>query len=234
MASRQTVLEHLDELRTRVLRVVAVIVLTSLLAYPLTDSVLAFMLDGILGGYSRNVVVTTPLEAVLVRFKLSLIISAFISVPIGFYEALRFIGPGLYPRERKWIPLILSSSLLLFTAGVAFAYIVLLPFMVSFLLAFASPFARPMLVLDSMVSFIVLTSAAMGVAFQWPLLVAVLSRLGVVSSAWLSGRRRHAIVACFILGAVFTDPSFITQVLVAVPLVVLYEVGILVARLCEK
>jgi sec-independent protein translocase protein TatC len=230
MEKESTILEHLEEFRRRVITVLAAVLFLSILCYPLTDEVLIKIKRDLLDGYGDSVIVTTPVEAVLVRLKLSVLLSAFITVPLLVYEVFMFLAPGLYSKEKKWFTVTVLGSFILFITGAVFTYLVLLPFMLRFLLGFATPVAQPLLVLDKLVSFIVLLMAGMGLVFQWPLVVGVLSALGVVSPGFLAKRRRYAVVGCFILGAVFTDPTFITQVIVAVPLMVLYEAGILVAR----
>lgn len=227
-------LDHLEELRRRLITAILIVVALSILSYPLTDDALIRIKNDVLGEYSNQVIVTTPMEAVMVRLKLSLLLGGFVSVPLLIYQAFRFMVPGLYPKEKKWFVITLGSSFILFTAGALFSYLVLLPVMVRFLLGFAAPIAQPMLMLDRLMSFIVLLIFSMGLIFQWPLIVGILARLGIVNSTTLAEKRRYAIVACFIIGATITDPTFITQIIVAIPMMILYETGIVIARVVGK
>jgi len=231
MSEKLGFFDHLEELRSHTIRVVFVVFVLSLVTYGFTDELLIKVKYDVLGEYAKLVIVTTPVEAVIARITLSILLGAFVSVPIAFYELLSFVTPGLHENERNYLRLLTFGSLILFCLGAAFTYIILLPVMLGFLLSMAAPFAIPMLALGKLVSFITVLMVGMGIVFQWPLFVGVLTKLGLLNARKLSGKRRYAIVVCLILASVVTDPTFVTQIIVAVPMIVLYEFGIIVSRI---
>jgi len=226
----QSLIEHLEELRRRLIICIVSLVLISLASYPLTDDIIR-VIEGDLLPPGVKVIVTTPMEAVLARFQLSLLIGLYISIPLIIYQLFAFISPALYKKERRAVILIIPGSFVLFSLGVLFAYLVMLPLMMKFLMAFAIPIAEPYLKLSEFISFIVSMAAMMGLLFQWPLITTVLARIRIISPKFWSERRRYAILLSFILGAFLTDPTFVTQILLAIPMIILYEVGIVTARL---
>ena len=235
MAESMDVLQHLNELRMRLIIVILSVAVLSIATYPLTDEVIVQMKRDVLGVYENQVIVTTPMEAVMVRLKLSILLGAFISVPLGMYELFSFVVPALHPKENKLFLVTLFGSFILFVVGMSFSYFLLLPLTIDILLGFAVPIAQPMLILDEVMSFVILFMAVMGLIFQWPLVVGILSKADFVSHKMLAEGRAYAVLGCFIVSALITaDTTFVSQIFIAIPMVLLYEVGIVVARIVRN
>ncbi len=232
----QSFVDHLEELRKRLIICISAVILISCASYSLTDDAIDLMKKDLLGGYPGvKVIVTTPMEAVLAQVELSLLFGVYLSLPVIIYQLFAFMSPALYPQERKAIMLSMPGPFILFTAGALFSYLVLLPIMMHFLLEFSMPIAEPLLKLSELISFIFLIMLTMGLIFQWPLITAILSYLGLASPRFWIERTRYAILFCFVLSAIATpDPSFITQILMAIPMIILYGVGIITAQMIWK
>ncbi len=158
---------------------------------------------------------------------------SFISSPVIFYQAWQFISAGLLEKEKKPVVTYTFLSLFLFAGGILFAYFIILPLAVKFLLGFATPTLRPFLSVGQYISFVGILLRIFGLSFEVPLVVLFLNRIGLVSLETLRKNRRTVIVVIFVLAAVFTPPDVITQVFLAAPLIVLYELGILLARISK-
>lgn len=251
MDKEQSIIGHLEELRWRLILCIIAVFICSAITFPVSDDIIKKMEDDLLEKYSvdsnnltgtqgnytcdcgiqsGNVIITNPMEGVITLFKVSIFIGIYLSIPIIIYQLFTFVTPALYKRERRSFIIILPLSYILFTAGALFTYLVILPIMMKFFMAFASSVASSLFKLSELISFVVMMMLIMGIIFQWPLVTAVLSKFGVLSPKTLSEKRRYAIVICFILGAVMTDPTFVTQVLLAIPMIILYEIGIISSK----
>lgn len=164
--------------------------------------------------------------------KTSLLVGIFAALPFVLYQMVMFVAPGLTPKERRYLYTLMPLSLLAFVAGAAFGYRVLFPPAVHFLLTFGSDVATPFIRIGSYVNLMLALLFWMGVIFETPLVLFFLSKIGVVTPRFLARQRRYAVVVAFILGALIT-PTFdpVNQTLVALPIIVLYEVGIWLAKL---
>ena len=168
-------------------------------------------------------------------FKVSVLSGFVLALPIVIYQVIMFVAPGLTPRERRVLFGFLPLALLAFVAGMAFAYFVLTPPALHFLLNFGQEVVTPLIRVSNIVNLMVRLLFWMGVSFETPLIMFLLAQLGIVSSRRLSRFRKVWVVLAFILGA-FITPTFdpINQTLVAVPLLALYEFGVVLARLAER
>lgn len=227
-----TLEEHLQELRRRILWILFILVFFSIVSYPLTPSLLSKIKRDLLRGSS--LVVLSPQEAILVYIKISLLLGFTLSLPFIIFHSWRFIAPGLIEREKRLFLCIVTSSLLLFLLGAGFAYFFLLPITLRFLLEVANWTAVPMLSLDRTINFILLIILISGLIFQLPLVVGILTRLSLVNYKILSSKRRYVILLAFIISALITDPSMVTQILVAIPIIILYEISIMVSKILGK
>ncbi len=227
-----TLEEHLQELRRRILWILFILVFFSIVSYPLTPSLLSKIKRDLLRGSS--LVVLSPQEAILVYIKISLLLGFTLSLPFIIFHSWRFIAPGLIEREKRLFLCIVTSSILLFLLGAGFAYFFLLPITLRFLLEVANWTAVPMLSLGRTINFILLIILISGLIFQLPLVVGILTRLSLVNYKILSSKRRYVILLAFIISALITDPSMVTQILVAIPIIILYEISILVSKILGK
>ena len=174
-------------------------------------------------------------EFIGAAFKASLVVGIAVSMPFVLYQMAMFVAPGLTPTERRYLYALLPISVLMFFAGAAFGYRVLFPPMLNFLLTFGSDVATPMIRIGNYVNTMVTLLFWMGVVFEIPLVSFFLSKIGVVTPEFLAKQRRYAIVAAFVLGAIIT-PTFdpLNQTFVALPIIVLYEAGIWLAKLARR
>ncbi|MDE2837541.1 MAG: twin-arginine translocase subunit TatC [Chloroflexota bacterium] len=234
-ASEMTLREHLEELRRRLIFVVVFVILAMIVAFVFRNPIFAFLLEPGFSQLDEKPIATEVLETVGVTFKVTLLVAFAASLPVVLYHVIMFASPGLTARERLYVFLFLPGVLIAFAAGVAFGYYVLFPPAFYFLFNFGSENVNPEIRIASYVNVITSLMFWMGVVFQIPLVLFGLGRLGVVGSRWLMRRWRFAVLLAFIAAAMIT-PTFdpVNQTLVAVPIIVLYLFGILLARLGER
>ena len=182
-----------------------------------------------------NLVVLSPLEPFFAYLKIALVCGLFLACPIWLFQAWQFIAPGLYSEEKKFaLPVVLSGSILFITGG-AFAYYILFPVMFDVLINQMMPASLvASFTIDNYLGLLMRITVAFGVIFELPLILVLLSAVGLVSSKQLRGARRYAFVGSFILGALLTPADPISQVMMALPLVLFYELGVLLAQLFEN
>jgi len=222
--------EHLAELRRRQIIVLAVFTLTTVLSYPLSKPILSKVKSDLLA--DTPLVILAPQEALMAYVRVSMLVGFGLTLPVLTYHLWAFIAPGLLQRERRLLLYLVLPSALMFALGVLFGYFVLLPVTLRLMLSSAAPLATPMLSLGTTFSFITSILLALGVTFQLPLATAALTKLGVLDAPALSRHRRHAIVLLLLAAAIVTpDPSVIPQLILAVPMILLYELGILTSKL---
>jgi sec-independent protein translocase protein TatC len=230
-----TILEHLLELRKRLIIAASALLICTIGSLVFTQWLLRW-----LTAPARNevqdvqIIFTEPLEYWGTYFRVSLMSGIVLAMPVIVYQVLAFVGPGLTRAERRWVyPIVLGASLA-FAGGVAFAYYVELPPALRFLLGFSGDVADPFIRVGSYINFVTRLMLMTGLVFEMPLLVMGLAKLGVVTSRKLLGWWRYSLVIAFVVAAIVTpsiDP--VTQSLVAAPIIVLYFVGIALARLVE-
>lgn len=228
--------EHLRELRTRLIRSIIAFLIAAGGSFYFARYVFEFLKEPVVKSYPDVELITlSPTEPLFILIKISLTVGLIIASPVILFEIWRFVEPALYPQEKKlFIPLLLSS-VLLFVMGGVFAYAVVLPMALKFLLGlgFSQLAATPYLSVNLYVSFVLKMLIAFGIAFEMPIFLYMLQRAGVVSQQQLKKFRRYFIVVAFLVGALIA-PDVATQVLMAIPLLVLYEVSILLGRTVRK
>jgi sec-independent protein translocase protein TatC len=233
---RMGILEHLRELRKRIFYSLIAVTLGSVLTYYLSSEVFAILSAPFSASFgSAPLVGTTPAEAWVLKVKVAIFCSCFLVSPIIFYNLWAFIAPALYPSERRWvIPFVLVSSLL-FIGGATFCYYTVLPLALSFFRdEFQSINVAPMINIGEHVSMVIVTMLGCGVVFEMPLITLVLARGGIIGQLDLLRWYRQAIVAIFILSAIITPPDVVSQLLLSVPLLILYAISIGVAYFAGK
>ncbi len=231
-APEQSLIAHLVELRTRLLRAILVLLLVFLALAPFANRLYHLLAEPVLAqlpaGTSMVAVdVTTPF---LTPLKLSFFVAVLVTMPWLLYQMWAFVAPGLYRHEQKLATPLLASSVLLFYAGCAFAYFIVLPAVFAFLTAVAPEGVAVMPDINHYLDFVLVLFFAFGVCFEIPVAVVILVALGVVDVARLRRARPYVIVGAFVAGAVLTPPDVISQILLAIPVWILYEIGILCAR----
>ncbi|MDD4051783.1 MAG: twin-arginine translocase subunit TatC [candidate division Zixibacteria bacterium] len=217
-------LEHLEELRSRLIKSVVVIIAMAVVVYFFSEKLVDFFTAPL-----PQVYFMAPTEAFMVRIKLSLIGGAIVSIPVVFYHLWMFIGPGLLKSEAKIVIPIVISATIFFLIGAALCFFVMLPVAVKFMLGFSTAKLQPLISIDNYISFAGMLILAFGLVFELPVASFILGRMGVINARMLSKGRRYAIVVILIASAILTPtPDAFNQLLLAGPMYVLYEISIIV------
>lgn len=231
MSQSETFISHLIELRNRLLRVIAGVVVTFLCLFPFANKIYTLLAHPLLsrlpkGGQMIATAVTTPF---LVPMKVAMLAAVVISLPYTLYQLWAFVAPGLYQHEKRFaVPLIVLSTLL-FLTGMAFAYFLVFPVVFGFITGTAPEGVAVMTDIGNYLDFVITLFLAFGIAFEVPVAVVLLVKLGMVRVETLKEIRSYVIVGAFVIGAIFTPPDVVSQIMLAVPLWLLYEAGILAA-----
>ncbi|WP_343742650.1 twin-arginine translocase subunit TatC [Herbaspirillum huttiense] len=234
--AEDTFISHLIELRSRIVKAAAVVLVVFLCLMPFAahifDVLAAPMIHALPAG--SKMIATGVITPFLIPIKVTMLVAVLIALPWVLYQLWAFVAPGLYAHEKRLIaPLVISSSLL-FVAGVAFCYFFVFGVVFPFINNFAPKSVSVAPDIDSYVDFVLTMFVAFGVTFEVPVIVIVLVRMGLVPLAKLKQIRPYVIVGAFIIAAVVTPPDVMSQLMLAVPLVLLYEVGLLVAPIFER
>jgi sec-independent protein translocase protein TatC len=231
-APQETFISHLIELRSRLLRaIVAVIIVFAALFYFAKDiyAVLAKPLLRVLPPGS-TMIATDVTGTFLVPLKVTLMASFLIALPYVLYQAWAFVAPGLYQHEKRLALPVLVSSVLFFAIGMSFAYFFVFPVAFGFFAGYTPAGVQMMTDIDKYLSFVLTMFIAFGITFETPVVVVVLVRMRVVTLEKLKSARPYVIVGAFVVGAIFTPPDVISQLMLAVPLWLLFELGVVLAR----
>ncbi|MBT98142.1 MAG: twin-arginine translocase subunit TatC [Dehalococcoidia bacterium] len=239
MRSReQTMLQHLGELRRRLFICVIALLVGSAVSFAFFEHIVEILVKPAedLGlGTGGELIYTEVTELLTTAIKVSFVSGLVLASPVILFQVIMFIAPGLTGREKRYLFGFMPAALLAFAGGVAFAYYVLTPPALHFLLTFGGDVAVPMIRISNIINLMIRLLFWMGLAFETPLVMYLLASLGIVSAQGLGRFRRYWVVVAFILAAMITptvDP--VNQALVAGPLLVLYEVGILLARIAGR
>jgi sec-independent protein translocase protein TatC len=232
MTPTESFISHLIELRNRLLKIVLGFVLVFFALFPFANKIYALLAAPMLaklpaGGQMIATAVTTPF---FIPMKVAMMAAFVIALPHTLYQIWAFVAPGLYPNEKKLMLPTIFASTLLFLCGMAFAYFAVFPTVFGFIVGSAPAGVAVMTDISQYLDFVMTLFMAFGLAFEVPIAVVLVARFGWVTIAQLKEARSYVIVGAFVLGAIFTPPDIISQFMLAVPLWLLYEVGILVAR----
>ncbi len=225
MDERLTLVEHLDEVRTRLLKSVVFVIIISCVLYSIID-----VLVPVLARPVKRLIFIAPQEAFIVNIKIAFLGGIFFSSPYLLYQIWEFVSVGLEKKERRYVLIFGLLSFVLFILGCSFGYFIILPIAMKFLLGFATDVMRPMITVSKYVSFVGTIIFAFSLVFQLPLIMLFLTKIGMVTPVFLSKKRRHAVVGMFVVAAILTPPDVITQCLMAGPLLILYEIGIMFSK----
>lgn len=236
--------EHLAELRTRLFKSALAVVAGLIIGFVFREPVLdilrkpycdlpSALRDG-LGTGSCDLIVLKVMDSFIISIKAAAIVAVVLAAPIVCYQIWRFVTPGLRPVERKYAVPFLIITQLLFAGGAAFSYL-LIPRALEFLLGFAGEGITPVLSANEYLTFMLRTMVAFGIVFEFPVVLIILSLMGVIESASMRKYRRHALFGTFVAAAIITptqDP--LTMTMMAAPLILFYEISILAARMIER
>lgn len=224
-----TIIEHLEELRRRLLIAFAALGAGTAVGFLFVDRVLDFLIHQL---QVERVVFFAPAEALFIRIKVALLIGVFIGLPVILYQLWVFIAVGLTHVERRAVVGLLPPSMALFLLGASFGLFVIMPIATRVLLSYATETLQPMLAVGPALSFLIAFVLAFGFVFQIPIVIVFLARLGLVSPAALATGRRYALVGIFVLSALLTPGTdVVSMLLMAIPTYALYEISIWLARL---
>jgi sec-independent protein translocase protein TatC len=234
--AEQSFLSHLVELRTRLLRAVAAVMLVLVALIPLANKLYGWLARPLLehlpaGGAMIATDVASPFFAPL---KLAFFVALFLAMPFILYQLWAFVSPGLYRHERRLAMPLLASSVLLFYIGCAFAYFLVLPAIFSFMTSIAPEGVAVMPDISRFLDFALVLFLAFGFCFEVPVALVILVAIGVTTPDQLVKSRPYAIVGAFVVAAVLTPPDVISQLLLAIPMCLLYELGIIAARVAVR
>jgi len=224
-----TIFDHLDEMRRRLMWSAASIIIAMIASFPFAGRMLAILTEPV-----GNLVMLRPSEGFFVHLRLALWMGLVIASPVVIYHVLSYVLPALSRRERAYLLGFLPAGMLLFAAGLLFSFYILVPFVYQFFLGFTNEALQPFISIDNYISFVTGLVIPFGVAFELPVLIAVLSFLGIVSPAFLVRNRKFMIFAVFILSAFLTPPDVISQSMLALPLIGLFELSILVSKIIYR
>lgn len=227
-----TLLSHLIELRSRLLKIAAAVVLVFIGLLPFARHIFEFvsapLREVLPGGQMIATAVASPL---LAPFKLSFYVALFIAMPVVLYQVWAFVAPGLYSKEKRFAMPLLASSITLFYAGVAFAYFVVFPLIFGFMTAIAPEGVEVMTDVTAYLDFIMMIVLAFGLAFEVPIAAVLIVWTGLTTTEKLGKARPYVFLGAFVVGMLLTPPDVISQTLLAVPVYLLYELGIIMSRL---
>lgn len=246
-----SILGHLVELRDRLTRSVIAIAITTAIAFAFGDKVFAIItfeseltrpiFDFLHNKFmlaqapSFTLIAIELTENFSSYMKVCLVAGIIVAMPYLLYELVMFVSPALTPKEKRYVYIIFPWVSLMFIVGVIFAYFILLPPAITFLINFGSDFATPQIRVENYISVLTRLLLAVGLIFELPVLITFLARLGVVSPKWLAGQRKFALILAFVVGGIIT-PTFdpINQLLVSIPLILLYEISIWLAKIVYR
>ena len=227
-------MEHLGELRSRIVRGLIGLLIGLVIAFPFSQKIVDYLARPI-QATGNTLVFLAVTEAFWVQMKVALIVGLFLAAPVILWQVWAFVAPGLHEHERKYAaPFVIIGSLL-FVGGGAFSLKVVTPFAIQFLLSYSRPGLQPMISIGSYIDFLLKFTLAFGLVFELPLALTLMARMGLVTAKALAKNRKYAVLGAFVAAAILTPtPDAFNQALMAGPLIILYEVGIVCARIFGK
>ncbi len=239
---------HLEELRKRLIRSILWITVGFAVCFNYSEDILKLLmwpmnmkltllssfpyLSTVPNQVQQKLHYTTLIEPFWAHLKIALIAGIMLVFPLIMYQLWKFISPGLLPKERRYVGYFVFFSTLFFGIGVLFCYMLLLPFAVPFLLSYKTENLIAIIKIGDYIDFVLKFLLASGVVFELPLIIVLLSRMGIVNPDWLARYRKYAFLASFIFGAILTPtPDVFNQTLISIPIYLLYEVGIIASRI---
>ena len=222
--TEQPLRDHLQEFRKRLIICLVVVAIAALACYNYVDDIIA-----LLSGPAGKLYFMNPSEVFFTYMEIALYAGILFTLPVLLYEVWAFVAPALWPEERRAVLVILPTAVILFYVGLVFAYYLVIPAAVTFFMGFATQTLQPMFSLESYLSFILALTLPFGFIFELPLIVVFLAKIGLVTGDFLKGKRKILIVIAFIFAAVVSPTTDIfTQTIIAVPLIVLYEISLFI------
>lgn len=234
--SEQSLISHLIELRSRLLKAIICVFVLLLLLLPFANEIYSFIASPLIAKLPQgsSMIATEVISPFFAPFKLTIFCAVFLSVPYILFQAWSFITPGLYTNEKKLILPLLISSTLLFYTGILFAYYVVFPVLFAFLTQTAPDGIQVMTDINDYLNFIIKLFFAFGVSFEIPVATFLLIRSGMVEVSKLENNRPYIILVAFLAGMLLTPPDVISQILLAVPIWILFESGLVLGKIYNR
>ncbi len=231
-SKEETFISHLVELRTRLIRAIGAVLIVFVCLFPWAKDLYTLLAQPLLAALPQGgqMIATDVVGVFLVPMKVALLVAFLAALPFVLYQVWAFVAPGLYAHEKQLVMPLVVASYLLFFVGMAFAYFIVFPAVFGFMARIAPAGVAWMTDIDKYLSFVLTTFIAFGVTFEVPVVVIVLVRAGIVSVDKLREARPYVIVGAFVVAAIVTPPDILSQFMLAVPLWLLYELGIILAR----
>ena len=227
---QMTFLEHLEELRWRLIKSIVAVVVLSLGSYFFSEQIM----DLLTLPFPETLIFLAPAEGFLIRLKISLFAGIIVGLPIIFYQIWQFVVPGLLDKERKYVPVVVFISTVCFLVGAFFAYSIMIPFAMRFFMKFQTPELVANIRIKDYLSFVTTMILVFGIVFEMPILSYFLTRIGLITAKFLRSKRRYAIVVILIMAALLTPPDVVSQLFLGGPMVLLYEVSIFVSYMAAR
>lgn len=228
-------LEHLEELRWRLIKAFVAVLALTIISFYFSGFILDMLLYSVKNlRYDIHLQVLKVQSVFIIKLEIALIFGVVLSLPVIFYQIYAFVAPGLLQSERKYVWPVILFATLSFIAGAAFAYFLIVPLALDFFLSLAPPSVTNNIALDFFFGFVARLVLVFGVVFELPVISLFLTKIGLLSPGMLKKYRRHAIVIMFIVAAVLTPPDPTTQIMLAIPLLALYEVTIWISYFFSK
>jgi len=230
--------QHLEELRRRLIICSIAVAVGFLISYFFKERIFEWLMKPLLQvlpeGESQKLIYTAPHEAFVTYLKVSFIAGIGLASPVILFQLWRFIAPGLYQNEKRYLLPTVFFSTLFFLGGALFGYFIVFPFGFRFFVSFANDFITPMISTREFTSFATRLLLAFGVVFEMPVFAFFLGRLGLLSASFLKKQRKYAILFIFIVAAILTPPDVVSQMLMALPLLILYEISVWIVTIFGK
>lgn len=230
-AKSLTLVEHLTELRKRLIYSSVVLIVSIFVSYNFSEMIVKYIIDI---APNINFVFIAPAELLLSYVKIAVISGFVVSAPFLILQIWIFVSPGLKKKEKRTIATSLFVGGIFFIAGVVFAFLVILPIMLQFFMGFQIEEIEEMISFSSYLTFVINTLLSFGIIFELPIIMVILTRFRIISVSFIKKNRKYTILIIFIVAAILTPPEVITQILLAVPMILLFEVGVLFASIVER
>ena len=229
-----TIFDHLGELRVRLVRIVAGILIGAFASFHFAEHIFAIIRLPIAPYLPNGLIYTGPIDKFMAYVKIAVASGIVLSCPYWFYQIWAFVAPGLYKKEKKIAGIFVATGSGLFVLGILFSYFVALPMAFKFLMTFGGDADKPMIAIDSYLDFVTQISLMFGLSFELPLVISLLGMLGLVSKAFLKEKRRYAVMIIAVVSAIVTPPDLLSMVLMMGPMVLLYEISIPIVGMFER
>ncbi len=235
--AEMTIFEHLEEVRARLIRSLIALAIGFLISFAFAEQIFQFLskpLIRALPDTKKQMVFTSLPEVFFVYIKVALFTGILLALPVIFYQIWKFVAPALYRNEKRYVLPFVFLSTVFFIAGTSFGYFEIFPWGFKFFIGFSSQDIQPMITLKDYLKFATRLLLAFGLIFEMPIIITFLARIGLVTPGMLNRNRKYAVLIIVILAAILTPPDVITQLMMAAPMWILYEISIISAWVVQK